>query len=183
VKEDSVAIDIGAHIGIHTITMSRKVGPNGKVFAFEPQKKMYRELLKNLEINGCNNVTAIRKALGETAQVVQLNHRNIYNEGGTAIGQGGDDAEVITLDSLNLCNVSLIKMDVECYERYVFEGARETILKNHPIIIFELMAGEDYLTCSPDRKMVFEQFFSYVESMGYEVKLIFGADYIAIPKE
>lgn len=181
VKENSIAIDVGAHIGIHTIVMSRKVGPYGAVIAFEPQNKMYAELLKNLETNQCSNVIPIRKALGDVPQFIQLNPREILNEGGTAIGEGGDDAELIRLDDLQLSNVSFIKIDVECYERHVFEGARRTILQSKPVIIFELMAGKDYLTCDDATKREFEEFFAYVESFGYQVSLIFGADYLAIP--
>ncbi len=35
--ENSIAIDIRAHIGLHTLTMSRKVGAEGSIIAFEPQ--------------------------------------------------------------------------------------------------------------------------------------------------
>jgi len=181
VRINSIAIDIGAHIGIHTITMSRKVGRNGNVVAFEPQEKMYGELLQNLKVNHCSNVTPLRQAVGDTEQTIQLNVRNILNEGGTAIGEGGDFAQMTRLDSLNLNNVSLIKIDVECYEYHVFQGARETILRNKPIIIFELMSGSDYYDCSPEIKEEFDKVFLLLKSWGYKVNLIFGADYIAVP--
>ena len=34
--EGGVALDVGANVGLHTIVMSRLVGPAGRVFAFEP---------------------------------------------------------------------------------------------------------------------------------------------------
>lgn len=182
-KEGSTAIDVGAHLGIHTITMSRKVGGAGKVVAFEPQHKMYTELLGNLALNGCLNVNAYRMALGEENRMIQLNQRNPENEGGTAIGTGGDDAQMVTLDSLELTNVSLIKIDVERYEYFVLQGARETILKNKPVIIFELLSGDDYFTCDAETKQQFDNVFDFVRSLGYRVDLIFGADYIALPNE
>jgi len=181
VRRNSVAIDIGAHIGIHTITMSRKVGQHGHVVAFEPQEKIYAELLQNLQTNHCSNVTALRQAVGDTDQTIQLNVRNVLNEGGTAIGEGGDHAQMVRLDALNLNNVSLIKIDVECYEYHVFQGARETILRNKPVIIFELMSGSDYYNCSSEIKEEFDKVFLLLESWGYKVDLIFGADYIAVP--
>jgi FkbM family methyltransferase len=44
---------------------------------------------------------------------------------------------VITLDSLNLDNISMIKIDVENHENEVLEGAKQTILRNKPIIFIE----------------------------------------------
>ncbi|MDP1608678.1 MAG: FkbM family methyltransferase [Chlamydiales bacterium] len=182
VKKGSVAVDVGAHIGIHTITMSRKVGPLGQVIAFEPQKKIHAEHLANLSLNHCNNVTTLRKALGENFRTIQMTASDPTNEGGTPIGLGGDFAEMITLDSLNLQNVSLIKIDVESYEFFVFQGARDTILRNKPVIIFEIMGGYDYNNCSQEIKEQFEKTIELVTSYGYSVTLIFGNDYIALPK-
>lgn len=180
-RPGSIALDIGAHIGIHTITMSRKVGSRGGVFAFEPQNKMHFELINNLKLNNCKNVSVVKKALGDEHKSVQLNARNPENEGGTAIGSGGDVVEQITLDSLNLNNVSLIKMDVERYELHVFKGAIETIKRNKPVIIFELLAGYDYLNCEPEIKAQFDHVINFVRDLGYKVDLIFGSDYIAFP--
>lgn len=45
--------------------------------------------------------------------------------------------KVITLDSLNLQNISMIKIDVENHENEVLEGAKQTILNNKPIIFIE----------------------------------------------
>ncbi len=50
-KPNSIAVDLGAHIGVHTTAMSRAVGPEGKVYAFEPQKKLFAENLANLKLN------------------------------------------------------------------------------------------------------------------------------------
>ena len=48
-----------------------------------------------------------------------------------------DNIDVITLDSLNLQNVSMIKIDVENHENEVLDGARQTILQNRPILFIE----------------------------------------------
>jgi len=180
-KEGSIAVDIGAHIGLHTIAMSRKVGPHGAVIAFEPQKKMFAEQLMNLKLNNCSNVISIRKAVGETFKTIEMAKRNSLNEGGTAIGNGGDKAEMIPLDSLSLHNVSLIKIDVERYEYFVFEGARETIRKNRPIIIFEVMGECDYETGSQEIKEQFCRVINFVKSFRYDVRQIAGNDFIAFP--
>jgi len=92
-RPGTIAIDLGAHIGIHTITMSRKVGQNGKVLAFEPQWKIFRELNYNLRLNNCTqNVTIFPLAVGEEEKIVEMTAPNLINEGGTSIGSGGNKA-------------------------------------------------------------------------------------------
>ena len=81
VKTGMVVLDLGAHIGTHTILMSKLVGPWGRVYAFEPQKKIYRELYHNIHLNGANNVKALRYAIGQgPAQLVEMNPATAGNE-------------------------------------------------------------------------------------------------------
>ena len=49
-----------------------------------------------------------------------------------------------TLDSFNLTNVSLIKIDTEGYEKSVVVGARNTIEKHKPVIVAELSTKEQF---------------------------------------
>ncbi len=65
IEEGSKVVDLGAHIGVHTLTMSQKAGPQGMIYAFEPGKVFYLELLNNLRINNCDNVVPISKCVGE----------------------------------------------------------------------------------------------------------------------
>lgn len=180
-RPGSLAIDIGSHIGIHTINMSRKVGPQGAVMAFEPNKKLYMELLHNLALNNCTNIIPIAKALGDAPRMVLLN--NIHIEQEDSQSKNGDLVETITLDSLKLDNLSLIKMDVENYEYFVLRGARETILKNKPVIIFECWIGADYENSNPKEKANFDRVISLIESYGYEIYVIYCNDFIAFPSE
>lgn len=179
-RKGSLALDIGSFIGNHTITMSRKTGPQGAVIAFEPDKKAYMELLQNLLLNKCSNVIPICKALGETSKMSLLQKNKIEEKGSI---EGGDLVETITLDSLNLDDVSLIKMDIENYEYFALKGAKETILKNKPVIIFECWIGKDYETSDPKVKANFDRVISLLESYGYEIYVIFSNDFIAFPIE
>ena len=178
-KFGSVALDIGSHIGVHTVTMSRKAGAQGAVFAFEPNKKLYMELLNTLNINKCENVISIAKALSDFPQTVVLN--NICIVQGVDESMSGDLVETITLDSLNINNISVIKMDVENYEYYVLKGAKDTILRSKPVIVFECWIDTDYENSGPKKKANFDRVMSLMESYGYEVYVIYGNDFIAFP--
>src|SRR5262249_28126957 len=137
-RETSTVLDIGAHIGTHTLSLSQKVGPQGLVIAFEPQYKLFTELHENLKLNHQSNVIPLRYAIGDVNQPVTM-HENLFdNEGGTPIGIGGDPVIMITLDSLGLKNVSLMKIDIEGSELRFLQGAIETIKSNRPILLIEI---------------------------------------------
>lgn len=181
-KINSTVVDIGAHIGTHTLTMSKLVGSNGKVIAFEPQIKLYSELIMNMELNQRINVICYRCTVGDSFGLVEMNPPVIDNEGGTKIGFGGDSAYMITLDSLNLKDVSLVKIDVENAELNVLKGARNTILTNQPVIIVEIM-GNIYQPIE-NREDKVEEILQYIKSLGYSLSYIKGSwsDWLAIPK-
>nr|NGX37505.1 hypothetical protein [Chlamydiota bacterium] len=183
-KPGTIAIDLGAHIGIHTLTMSKQVGPKGKVLAFEPQWKIFRELYHNVRLNNCSeNVILLPLAVGERKKLVEMSIADPLNEGGTAIGKGGNWVQMIPLDSLKLDNVSFIKMDVERYELNVLKGAKKTLLRNKPIIVFEILGEHDLETCVGDIRKQYDETIGFLVSLGYKVDLIFGNDFIAYPND
>lgn len=53
--------------------MGRLAGPQGRVYAFEPQRKAYRELRRNIELNELANVSALRYAVGADIRIVEMN--------------------------------------------------------------------------------------------------------------
>lgn len=179
-RSGSVAIDCGSHIGVHTVTMSKKVGAQGKVIAFEPNRKLHCEQLYNLELNGCNNVTSICKAAGCREETVFLKWGKI-----DAVDlDRGYFVDAVPIDSYKLENVSLIKMDVENYEYPVLLGAQETIARNKPIVIFECWLNCNYCDVThEEQKQNFLKVASLFESMGYEIRIIHSCNFIAFPLE
>ena len=182
VKPGTTVIDAGAHIGVHTLSLARLVGPKGRVYAFEPQRKIYRELVFNLRLNGIENVVPLRYALGHTPGVVQMDPATTANEGSTKLGKGGDRVELRPLDSFAFRNVSLLKIDVEEFEDFLLEGAQLTIARNRPVIIIEIMGNHDPFNAPPDIKAKIEGTKSRLKAMGYEVAPIRGVDYLALPR-
>lgn len=57
-------LDIGAHVGYYTLLMSKQVGPEGKVFAFEPSSVNRALLKRHIQANGCFNIQVFEEALG-----------------------------------------------------------------------------------------------------------------------
>lgn len=183
VRKGSVVIDVGAHVGVHTVTLSRKVGPDGIIIAFEPKKRLYLELLNTLNINQCQNVLPIAKGLSDCQETVLLQGIHIVQDSNEQLNKDVELIDLIELDSMNLTGVSLIKMDIEQYEYFAFKGAKETILRNKPIIFFECWINPDYYSSSYEQRSNFDRVISLVESFDYEIYVIFNNDFIAFPRE
>jgi FkbM family methyltransferase len=184
----TTVIDVGAHIGTHTIVMSRMVGADGRVYAFEPQKKVFRELVSNLRLNGIDNVVPLRYAVGAEAGIIEMDPIWDKNEAATAVGKGGDQAELRTIDSFDFSNVSLIKIDVEGYEGYVLDGSEKTIRTWRPAIIIEIKGGEPSSTVSsplpsPKDNENVSMVLGRLETWGYTAKRTNWHDYLALPDD
>jgi FkbM family methyltransferase len=144
--DDGIVLDIGANIGTHTLEFAKKV-PRGEVWAFEPQKFVQQILSGNVALNGFTNVRAFHCAVGkETGEigVPLINYETPDNYGGLDLRKyGGQTAEnydmapMITLDSLELPEVDLMKVDVDGMEEEVLRGGFKTIFRCKPIIYIE----------------------------------------------
>lgn len=123
---DGVVIDAGAYIGDLTIPLSRMAR---KVYAFEPQVEIRDILHHNLQINNCTNVEIIPYALGAVAEDLTYSaSANVTSPGSTMLGVEGDSmTSSITLDSLYLPEIDLLKADVEGMEIPLLGGALETL--------------------------------------------------------
>jgi len=181
VKPGTVVLDIGAHIGTFTIAMAKIVGKNGTVYAFEPQKKIFRELNQNCALNDVRNVVCHRIALGDQQQIIEMDKTFSENEGSTNIGHGGDVVEMRTIDSFHFKNVSFIKMDVERTEEQVLDGMVNTLQNNRPVIVIELQGGFLWETAPSHIREKILHSMHKLQALGYEVTRIYQHDYLALP--
>ena len=141
-KPGDVAYDIGAHIGFHTIHLSKLVGPGGTVIAFEPHPLLLPVLRKTL--SELSNVKLFETALSNKSGSIQFYEaREASMSGFSDWGCGGIAVEVHaeTLDHLfqrqKLPTPDFIKCDIEGAEVFCFEGAAEMLEVACPIILFE----------------------------------------------
>jgi FkbM family methyltransferase len=178
----TVAIDIGAHIGIHTITMAKRVGPGGQVIAFEPQPKLFHELAINVSLNELENVKAYQCAVGDYRGKIELSPLIKGNEGGTPLKGGtGEFVEILPLDMLHLKNVSFIKIDVEGMEEAVLRGAAQTLQESRPVVVLEIMGG--YLPEQAELSIQenIENTIKFLTCLGFSIHRLSAHDYLALP--
>ena len=160
-REPVVAIDCGANIGVYTVEWARLMRGWGSVYAYEPQEKIYYALAGNVALNNCFNVTARLAAIGAHCgklAVPQVDYcvpssfgslELVEADANEYIGQNIDysrpaqDVELLTIDSLQLARIDLLKIDVEGMELEVLEGARESILRSRPEILVEVIKTDE----------------------------------------
>ena len=137
VKRGMVVVDIGAHIGYYTLLAADLVGEEGKVFAFEPNPDSYTLLVKNIEINGYNNIFPVQKAISNKTGSAKLFLGPHYNRGDSRLYDSHDGRESIEVDVTTLdsyfgkdCQVDLIKMDIQGAEAGALQGMANVIEKN-----------------------------------------------------
>ncbi|MEZ4923134.1 MAG: FkbM family methyltransferase [Crocinitomicaceae bacterium] len=139
-------VDAGANIGFLSLLASSIVGPKGKVYAFEPVVDTFQILQENKSMNGFEQLIIHPFGLGEIEESVTI-YPEKENRGGASIshkhGTEGEQIKIKTLDGLELSAVKMIKIDVEGYEMNVLTGARNTILKDQPILIVEFSSNRN----------------------------------------
>ena len=90
----NVVVDVGAHIGCHSLFFARCVGSNGHVHAFEPQRILFQTLCGNMAINSLQNVTCHPFALGAqpgTGSMQPVDYLASHNAGMAQVQAGSDD--------------------------------------------------------------------------------------------
>ena len=142
-EQNDVVIDAGANIGAFTIPMAKKVGANGAVYAFEPQRFLSQTLSANVVLNELPNVYTMHMALGDhvgTLKIPNIVYSKPGNFGAVDLKKKYASNTVLplmTIDSLMLPCPKLIKIDVEGMEVGVLKGGRKTVQKCKPFIYVE----------------------------------------------
>lgn len=150
IKPGQNVIDIGANIGVFAITMASLVGPQGKVYAFEPQEREARLMVQSLAENRfTDRVVFERAAISDQRGRGQLvSAAQTINAGGAYLsnnseylpaGHERNDVELITLDTYHFKRpISFIKIDVEGAELLALRGGTQLLKEDHPVILSEL---------------------------------------------
>lgn len=138
-KEGDTVIDIGANIGVLTLSAAVLVGAKGKVFSIVPHPVIFRYLQGNIRLNDFKNVEAFNTAIGDKDGETEISDRKTADDYNIIVSTGGIKIKARTLDSL-LCDkvekIDFLKVDVEGYEKFVFLGGRR-LLEKTKCIYFE----------------------------------------------
>ena len=134
---DQIIADLGAHIGLVSLPVSRHLAAGGKVYAFEPSGSNRRLLERHLALNRADNVEIVDALVGERdADAVVFyeaegdNPMNTIAQNTDRPGFAATTKRQVSVDSF--CQArglapDIVKIDVEGAEIGVLEGARGLI--------------------------------------------------------
>lgn len=143
-RPGDVYLDVGSNFGQTAVLMSKAVGPEGKVLAFEADPWIGGALERNLRQNGCRNSSVLVSAVWDEPGkmlVYPTDDLETYESHGSygidPTATVGQMVPSITIDSLELNRVDLMKIDVQGADLHALRGARQTIARCKPCIFFE----------------------------------------------
>jgi FkbM family methyltransferase len=176
----TVFVDIGAHVGTYSLGLATHCAG---VHSFECFPKTFNYLCANIAARELDlKITPHRTALGNKDGKVVYTLRSKDGASNTCLSSyTGNvdstlDVPVTTLDSFNLTNVGLIKIDVEGLEKDVLEGAQDTLRRNkYPRILFESWRESRSSEGFPAKELR-DSLFQYLNDIGYSIRNINGWD-------
>ncbi len=147
--EKNTVFDIGAHIGICSLSISKVIKEGGICYAFEPARANRRYLETHLKMNNVDNVIVVPSLVGDKCDDCVEFYESSSDSGMNSLCMPKNKdsiynkivKEQITLDSYvakNGCIPGLIKIDVEGAEINVLRGAKSVLREYHPEIIISV---------------------------------------------
>jgi FkbM family methyltransferase len=119
-----VFVDVGANIGLYSLTAARAMPAGARVLAFEADPVVAERLRRHLAFNRVQAVTVVEAALGAAPGTAVL-HRNPANLGGNSLVRTGSGRIDVTVPVMTLAqaladrgvdHVGMLKIDIEGYE-------------------------------------------------------------------
>lgn len=149
VKTGETWLDVGAHYGYTSLSLSRLVGPSGRVFAFEPFVASAGHLSSTKTLNGLHQMRIIPVALGQVHQL-SLNRLAVVRGMLDSTVTSPANSETYLEAALDWLwpivsdgnpRIDGIKIDVQGMETRVLKGMREILTQWRPKLALEFHGG------------------------------------------
>jgi FkbM family methyltransferase len=140
-------LDIGAHIGLFSVVLSRLVGPRGRVFSFEPTPHLRATLHDTVRMNSCeHNVTIHGEALSATTGHAVFHDTGEVGSNANSLVESARSARRLDVATVSVddfaathhIKLDVLKIDAEGAELSILEGARETLTSSRPAVQLEV---------------------------------------------
>jgi FkbM family methyltransferase len=171
-RPDTLFIDVGANIGLHSIRASIDMPPGSSVLAIEADEATYRILEENVKQNSQAQHIQLRQAvLWSSATTIEWHGQQLehgHNHASAVLSDSRHAVKSETLDSIVSevaagKKVGVIKIDVEGAELEILRGARNILSNQKPTLILEIddrMLARNAASGSDLR--------AYLRNMGYQ---------------
>jgi FkbM family methyltransferase len=161
ISPGAVVFDVGANVGFYTLIASRKSGPVGRVYAFEPLPRNITFLTHHLHYNAVRNVEIVKAAVSDRAGTAMFEESDSPAMG--RLGGGGRlEVSTVTLDEMvfdsGLPAPQVIKVDIEGGEKRALEGSRRILAGARPLVFLSTHGSQAHSDCC-----------SLLEELGYSL--------------
>lgn len=158
VRPGECVIDVGANWGLHTLYLSRLIGPSGRVLAVECYPPAVADLEWHVAANQCDNVRIVKAALSDHDGQAAFAPGRAPTTGQLLADEtvpSGSDQFIVRTRSLDSIVEELaptppvlVKIDVEGAEGRVLCGSEQTLNRCRPLFLIELHTPEQDLFVS-----------------------------------
>ncbi len=149
-KHNAVFIDVGANIGHHSLYMAQYCN---EIHSFEPYSVVRDKLQEKIALNSISSITVHPVGLGDANKDLDFYAPAGANTGtGSFVKEAASDnhelnqkLQVVEGDDYfymeQIRRVSLIKIDVEGFEKYVLTGLKKQLSEHRPVVFMEFSAA------------------------------------------
>ena len=169
-------VDIGANLGYYTLIAARIVGPEGRVYAFEPEEENFNLLTLAVEKSGYKNIKLFKKAVTERSGRGTLFFSEEHR-GDHRIFDNGENRKRVAIETASLDEamahegkIDVIKIDIEGAEPEVLGGMKKILADNKDIKIM----SEFYPEGISEAGTAPLDFLKQWHELGFEISLIDG---------
>ncbi len=148
--------DLGAHFGLYSVGLARRVGPTGHVAAFEPNPVSFARLERHRRLNHLDWLRTFSVAASDSVRDDHLLATSAGDSTTTHLAYEGEDAslaEVSTTirtavldDLVNQAEIRaprLVKVDVEGHAHLALRGAIQTLTLARPLIVIGIHSPQE----------------------------------------
>lgn len=148
--------DVGAHIGYFPLLEAHVLGDHGKIYALEPEPENAARLERNIELNGYSQIEVLQLAAGaeRTEAELHIKEKRTAHRMPKAMANGDYvstiGVNVYPLDDLieerdiPESETIVVRMDIEGYEGYAFQGMTELLDSDRPVYVFVEIHDREY---------------------------------------
>ncbi len=147
INKGDIVLDVGANIGYFTLLMASVVGNKGMVYSFEPDKRAFLLLERNIKLNDFDHVFLYNKCVSNNNSVSTL-YRNSKSAMSTMalknIESPSDKVEVSNIMLDTFFNgqkwdkpAKLIKLNIQGAEPLAIAGSLNYLKANSTLLILE----------------------------------------------
>jgi len=175
-------LDIGANVGFFSLMAARLVGPTGRVYAFEPEPRIFEALARSARVNGYEQLQAFQLALSDREDELAFYRARDGTASSLVPEAPGREARyertltarVTSLDrlvaegKLDISGLTAIKVDVEGEEVRTVAGMRESLAAaGYPPIWCEVRGPADGPGASTRAPNTYPGVRALLEPLGY----------------